>query len=45
MTTQREALHKALEALGVATTPLAKDKQEVLAAIAAAKARNINLGH
>jgi hypothetical protein len=34
-----ELIRQMLEALGVATTPLAKDRQEVLAAIAAAKAR------
>lgn len=37
---QDEALiRKMLEALGVATTPLAKDRQEVLSAITAARAR------
>ena len=35
--TEREALKLALEALEVATTPLAKDRQEVLRAIAAIK--------
>jgi hypothetical protein len=33
----RQALELALEALQVATTPLAKDRQEVLRAIAAIK--------
>ena len=38
MTTQTEqALRMALDALAVATTPLAKDRQEVLRAIAACK--------
>jgi hypothetical protein len=35
MTTTRELLQQALNALEVATTPLAKDRQEVLAAITA----------
>ena len=35
MTTQTEALKLALEALEVATTPLTKDRQEVLQAITA----------
>ncbi len=34
-----ELIRQMLEALGVATTPLTKDRQEVLAAIAAVKAR------
>ena len=37
MTTQTQALKLALEALQVATTPLAKDRQEVLRAITAIK--------
>ena len=38
MTTLREAAQQALEALEVATTPLAKDRQEVLRAQAALRA-------
>ena len=34
-----ELIRQLVEALEVATTPLAKDRQEVLAAIAAARAR------
>lgn len=38
MSTLREAAEKALKALDVATTPLAKDRQEVLSAMAALRA-------
>ena len=34
-----ELIQQLVEALGVATTPLAKDRQEVLSAITAARAR------
>ena len=37
MTTKDEALQMALEALAVATTPLAEDRQRVLKAIAACR--------
>lgn len=38
MTTKDEALQMALDALAVATTPLAEDRQRVLKAIAACRA-------
>ena len=39
MNTDRELMQQALEALEVATTPLAKDRQEVLRAQAALRER------